>query len=679
MKSGKIRVIALAVMVAVMGALCGFRLIEYQVVNGEQYLEAAGNRTVSEVPVNAARGKIVDRFGNDLVSNKAGFNLVFDRAFLKEGTENSTILALAKILSDAGEDWVDDLPISRESPYTFLPGEDEDAARMKKKLGMQTYASAEECMAEIINKFGLEEYSGAELRTLAGVRYGMYAGDFSIYNRYTFAEDISPETVTVVEEVSFKYPGVSVSAESIRDYSGDGDLLPHIIGSMSAIFPEEVEKYTQNGYALNDKVGREGIEAVMESELRGVSGKIVVEQNNKGDVISTTVSKEPVAGNSVVLTLDMEFQKQVQTILEEFIINLQRAGKLGRNANSGAIVVLDVKTGEVLAAATYPTYKMSDLSDPVLSAQINSDLLKPKTNRAFWEIYRPGSTFKTVTATGALFEGIIDEKSTFRCGGTYYYDTNPNGYHPTCTGVHGNIAVVSALTQSCNIFFYDVGRRLTIESIDRYAAIYGLGEETGLEIRNAPGQVASPKLVEDSGGTWYMGNTWQAAIGQSETKVTPLQMAIQAMTVANKGTRYAAHIIKSVNSYDLTQIVRETQPEVLNDELAGHDELFDIVQRGMQGAANRRASMVNLPGGAAIKTGTPQVTKEQTNSTVIGYYPAQSAPEIAFAAVIEGGEYSADMAAQVITAYNTLKAQRSGQQAGNPASPDSSDPSSSGE
>lgn len=678
MKNGRVRVIALAVAVVVMGALCGFRLVEYQVVNGEKYLEAASSKTVSEVSVNAARGRIVDRYGNELVTNKAGFNLVFDRAFLKEETENETILALTKILKEAGKEWVDDLPVSETSPYYFLPGKDEEVAQMKSKLGMQTYATAEECMDAIADKFGLNGYSGDERRTLAGVRYSMFAKDFSIYNRYTFAEDIDPETVSTIEELSFKYPGVSVSAESIRDY-GEGDVIPHVLGTMSAIFPDEVDEYTSKGYALNDLVGRGGIEEVMEADLRGTAGVIRVEQNNKGEVISTTTAKEPVAGNSVMLTIDMEFQKQVQDILENFIKNLQRAGGRGKEANAGAIVVLDPNNGEVLAAATYPTYKLSDLKDPELSAQIENDPLRPKRNRAFREIYRPGSTFKTATATGALLEGTIVESSTVHCGGTYYYDTSPNGYHPTCTGVHGNIAVVEALTRSCNIFFYDVGRRLGIDLIDKYAAIYGLGEKTGLEIGNELGYVASPALVEESGGTWYQGNTWQAAIGQSETKVTPLQLAIQAMTIANKGTRYAAHIIKSVGNYDLTQTVQETQPEVLNNELAGRDDIFDIVQRGMQGAANNRATMVNIPGGVAIKTGTPQVTKDFTNSTVIGFYPAQSAPEISFAAVIEGGEYSADMMAQVINAYNELKAQRSGQATPSDSSSDASNSSSAAE
>ena len=671
MRNGKIRIIALTVAVVIMGALCGFRLMEYQIVKGEKYLEAANSKTVSEVSVNAARGKIVDRYGKELVTNKAGFNLVFDRAFLKEETENETILALTKILQKAGDDWIDELPVSKSAPYEFLPGKDDEVTRMKTKLGMQTYATAEECMNAIVEKFKLENYSGDDLRTLAGVRYGMFAKDFSIYNRYTFAEDVTPSTVSTIEELSFRYPGVSVSAESIRDY-GEGAVIPHILGTMSAIFPDEVEEYTSKGYALNDLVGRSGIEEVMEPELRGTSGTIRVEQNNKGEVISTTTTKEPVAGNSVVLTIDTEFQVKVQEILENFIHHLNRAGGRGKEAQAGAIVVLDPNTGEVLAAATYPTYTLADLKDSERSAELINDPLNPMKNRAFREIYRPGSTFKTITSTAGLMEGVINASSLIYCGGTYYYDTSENGYHPVCTGVHRNITVVEALKYSCNIFFYEVGRRLGIDRLDKYAAMYGFGEETGLEIGNEKGYMASPALTEKNGGTWYMGNTWQAAIGQSDTKITPLQLAIQAMTLANKGTRYAAHIIKSVNSYDLTQTVKQTQPEILNNELSGNDDVYAIVHRGMQAVADRRATMVNMPGGVAIKTGTPQVTKTEYNSVVVGFYPAESTPEIAFAAVIERGEYSADMMAQVINAYNELKAKRSGQTAESDSSESSS-------
>lgn len=659
MNRAKIRVVALTAAVVLMVCLCGFRLIEYQIVNGDKYLESAQTKTESEVRVNAARGKIVDRYGEELVTNKVGFSVVFNRSFLKAGTENSTIRDMIQIMEGQNEEWVDELPISTTEPYSFLPGKDSEVESTKKLLGMQTYATADECMAEIIKRFELEEHSAEDARKIGGVRYGMLAKDFSIYNQYTFAEDISPATRSIIDERGYRYPGVQCFETAIREY-GEGDILPYVIGSMSAIFPDEVEKYKEKGYSLNEQVGRTGIEAVMEEQLRGVPGTILVEQSNTGahNPVATEV-KSPVAGNSVVLTIDKEFQVMVQDILENYIKRLQGSSGLGRGVTAGAVVVLDTSNGDVLATATYPTYSMSEVNDPVRNAELENDPLKPKLNRAFREIYRPGSTFKTVTAAAALLEGTIDEHSTVLCTGRYMFDTSANPYQPTCTGVHGNTAVINSLKMSCNIFFYDVGRRLGITKLGEYAKKFGLGTETGLEIGNAEGVVASPEYSEQLGQTWYQGNTWQAAIGQSDTKVTPLQMAIQAMTIANKGTRYASHIVKSVNSYDLSEVIEEKQPEILSD-LSGNDAVFDLVQEGMRQAANRRASLVNIEGGVAIKTGTPQVTTTQTNSTTVGFYPAQTTPEISFAIVLENGEYSADMMAEVIEAYNYLKAVRAG-------------------
>lgn len=655
MRTKKLRFIALVVLVVVAGALCGFRLIEFQIVNGEEYLEQTSSKSISEYTVNAARGKIVDRYGNELVTNKAGYNLVFDYAFLDEETANDTILELTSLLSELSEDWVDELPISQTQPYEFLSGRDDDVTRLKSELELQSYATAEDCMTALIKKYDITGYSDADTRTIAGVRYTMLMQDFSRYNRYTFAEDVSTATVATIEELSFRFPGVAISQESIRDY-GAGDVVPHLLGSISPLYPtDDIESYLNNGYALNSLIGRGGIEGAYEEELRGSAGKVRIEQNSRGEIISETETVAPVAGNSVMLTIDMEFQKQVQQILADYIQTLQ-AGRYP-STKAGAVVVLDVKTGEVLAIANYPTYTLVEMEEN--SEALYNDPLNPTRDRALMEVYRPGSTFKTVTATAGLCEGAITEYTTFYCNGVSRFDYG-NGRHPTCTGHHGNTAVVNALKMSCNVFFYEVGQMLGIDKIDQYAAYFGLGVDTGLELPNSDGWVASPQVFEDMGSTWDQGQVWQASIGQSETKVTPLQLAVQAMTIANKGTRYEAHLVKSINNYDLTQTISETQP-VVASELSGHESAFDIVQHGMREAANRRSTLSHFAEGVAIKTGTPQVTSTTTNSTTIGFYPALEEPEIAVSIVLEEGEYSADMLELIINAYNDLKAQRSGQ------------------
>lgn len=659
MKNKRFRFIALVVLVVVAGALCGFRLIEFQIVNGEEYLEQTSSKSISEYTVNAARGKIVDRYGNELVTNKAGYNLVFDYAFLDEETANDTILELTNLLSEADEEWVDELPISQTRPYAFLSGRDDDVTRLKSKLELQSYATAEECMAALEKKYNIAGYSDEHARTIAGVRYSMILRDFSRYNRYTFAEDVSTTTVATVEELSYRFPGVAISQESLRDY-GEGNVVPHLLGSISPLYPtDDIQGYLSNGYALNSLIGRGGIEGAYEEELRGSAGKVRIEQNSRGEIISETEAVAPVAGNSVMLTIDMEFQKQVQQILGDFIHDLQRKGGKGKDVTAGAVVVLDVKTGEVLAIANYPTYTLTEMKEN--STALYENPLNPTRDRALLEAYRPGSTFKTVTATAGLCESVITESTTFYCNGVSRFDYG-NGHHPTCTGHHGNTAVVNSLKMSCNVFFYEVGQMLGIDKIDQYAAYFGLGVDTGLELPTATGWVASPAEMEKRGGTWDQGQVWQASIGQSETKVTPLQLAVQAMTLANKGTRYEAHLVKSINNYDLTQTLNETQPVVASD-LSGHDDVFDIVQHGMREAANRRPTLSHFAEGVAIKTGTPQVTNSTTNSTTIGFYPALEEPEIAVSIVLEEGEYSADMLELIINAYNDLKAQRAGQTA----------------
>ena len=666
MRKSKLRtVITLITIVVLLASFSIIRLMQFQIVDAEEYIDQVNRRTVSEVSVSAARGDIVDRNGNLIATNKAGFNIVFDRAFLPEGKENETILELTKLLSENGAVWIDNLPLSTTYPYYFEQGRDEDIEKMKSRLGLQTYATAEECMAEMVEKFELTGMTREEVRTVAAVRYEMFAKEFSIYNRYTFAEDVPVSVVAKIEEESDKYQGVSVSEEATRVYT-DGTLLPHLIGDVGPIYAENYQQYKDKGYDMDDIVGNSGIEKSMEEYLRGEDGAITVEQNTKGEVLSTTQTKDPVSGDTVVLTIDSSLQKVAQQSLEDHIALLRsgRANGRGTDAKTGAVAVLDVKTGEILAAVNSPSYDSNLLkTQPGYYNQLVSDPLKPMVNRVFTGLYRPGSTFKTITATAALTEGIINQNSTVTCRRVYTYWDD---YQPKCTGTHGTISVVEALQKSCNIFFYDVGRLLGIDALDRYAAYYGVGEDCGLEegISRGYGAMSSPAYSQSLGENWEAGHTVQAAIGQQNTTLTPLQLANQAATIANKGVRYETHLIKEVTSYDGSEVVQRTDPVVANDEMTGHDDVFDIVTQGMIAAgANPSQKLNDL--GVAIKTGTPQTNPAGTrqNSVVIGFYPAEN-PEIAFSVVVEDGEYASWVMRPIIEAYNQLKAGTYGQSSG---------------
>ncbi|MDF2567958.1 MAG: Cell division protein FtsI/penicillin-binding protein 2, partial [Oscillospiraceae bacterium] len=633
-KERRIRLIILSSLIFVIFVACCARLMQFQIVEGSQYRDQANKKTISTVRVKAARGEIVDRYGRPLATNKVGFNIIFDRAFMATGTENEIIAKLKNIMDKAGEEWVDTLPITKTKPYKFEDKKESDVARAKKVLGLNSYATAQNCIDELIEKFKITGYDEETKRMIASVRFEMLQSEFSLNNRYTFAEDIATATVAKIKEQNYDLKGVDVIEEATRDYVS-GTIAPHIIGTLGPIYAEEYKTLKEKGYQMNDVVGKDGIEKTFESYLRGTDGIRQVEQNARGDVVSVVDKKSTVPGNTVMLTIDKYFQQKVQNILADHIKWLRTSAPKGNGAKAGAVAVLDAKTGEVLALATYPSYNIKDYRKKY--SELATTKNQPLFNRTLWGTYRPGSTYKTSVATAALCEGVIGKGSTVYCNHVYTYYPAP--FRPKCTGYHGSISVVNALKFSCNIFFYDVGRRVGIDTINEYSQKLGLGVPTGLEIPNATGVLASPAYSKKMGAVWNAGNVVQASIGQLDTAVTPLQMAIQAATLANDGTRYEAHLIKSVQSYNYENIISQTQPKVAS-KITGKTAQFDIVTEGMKAAASRLTgshSLSRYSFDVAIKTGTPQTATNKFNSAVIGFAPADE-PEIAIAAIIEDGE-----------------------------------------
>ncbi len=648
------RLVVLSVLSAAFAVFFVLLLMSYQIVQGAEFNEQTHQMTSSKLPIKAARGDIVDCNGVAFAENKAGFNIVFQYAFLPKGEQNEIINDLVTLCEENGVEWYDPLPITPKGAPEFLEEQEKEIDTLKKKLELNVYATAENCMYYLLDTFGIEGYDNETARKIAGVRYGMVISDFSINNnQYVFAQDVPIEFVLKIKEMSHQFPGVDVVEEDIRTYP-NGDLLPHVVGTIGAMYAEEYEDTYKNlGYKMNSQVGRFGIEKALESTLHGVDGVRAVEQNKRGDTISEEVTQAPQSGNKVVLTIDAAFQKRVKEELEEHIEWLRSQPKnKGGNVKAGAVVVLDVKTGGVLAMVNYPSYDINNyFSD--YTALLNADN-NPLFNRATDGLYRPGSTFKTAVAVGGLEAGIITPSATVNCRHTYYYyDVLPhNTFHPTCLGWHGQISVPKALTESCNIFFYDVGRRLTIDGMNKYAGLLGLGEETGLEIPSQKGALSGPERSEALGSTWFQGNVVQAAIGQMDTSVTPLQLAIQAMTLANKGTRYKAHIIKEIRSYDDKEVLSSTEPEIAS-QFEIHPENYEAIVNGMIGAAGKvrgAYSLSNLGYEVAIKTGSPQVNNTTINSAVIGFAPVDN-PEIAIGVMLEEGENANYMIRRILNAY----------------------------
>lgn len=631
-----------------------YRLAKLQIVAAEE--EKQQGRVSEQVytqVIPATRGEIVDCNGEPIVSNKIGYSLILEKAYFPDDNAegNAVIMGCVKLLKEAGYEWNDTMPITDRFPYIFVNDRENDIAEMKKNLRLNQYATAENCLDKIRSDYGIgDEYSEEEQRILAGIRYEMLLRGFSMSNVFYFSDDIDLRTVTRIKELRVTLPGINVTENAIRTVE-NGKVIPHEIGYVGPIYSqEEYNELKANGhddYTLSDQVGKTGLESACEADLRGFNGKKEITVTN-GEVSSTVITQEPVGGKTIQLTVNSKMQMQMQDHLENYCKLLRETDAQCRDLNAGAIVVLDTKDNAVLSMATSPTYDLSDLLEDY-SAVAEQDNF-PLINRATDGLYRPGSTFKPVTATAGLDSGIINSNSTFYCDTNFTYIDHT--FH--CTGYHESINVSSAITVSCNIFFYELGIRLGLDRLMDYERLYGLGSPLGLESGDSGGYLACPETFERLGIQWYVGELTQAAIGQSEVQVTPLQMATVASTIANNGQRWKPHLIQSYWNNIMTEQLSVKAPE-LSAQVAQNnaDEVYPYIKAGMVGAAEvpmlPEYDLSSLPFDVAIKTGTPQ-SPRGTDSFVIGFAPADK-PEIAFCAMLEGGKNAKCMVRGILESY----------------------------
>ena len=664
-----VRRLALLVAAAlVVFALYALRLIFLQLVHGEEFAAQATNTTEYRFNVTAARGDIVDSAGRRIATSTTSYNVELSKLLIGDNDLNETIRSAVEILQANGESWNDGLLIgyadeSGNYAFTGDPASETDQkaiAAVKEALGLQQYATADDVMARLIEEYQLEDYAPAWQRILGGIHYQMEQEAFSNVNNFTLAENVSDKTVATVKEHSLTLPGVEIAQTSVRSYA-DGTILPHVLGRVGKITAEMWRVTDENGqvtyplrdkgYAMNDVIGISGLESAYEDELRGQDGVETITRDSDGVIIDTSVTTEPQPGKTVMLTINSEFQKAVDEALAR---NVQQiAATYNVDASAGAVVVIDVKTGAILACSNYPSYDQNLYSTQYAEYSANPGL--PLYNRALQGLYTPGSTYKPSVAIAALLSGVIDRSSTVNCTGVYNYYKD---YHPRCTqhGHSGNVDVVTALKWSCNIFFYDVGRRTTSDVYDSYAYRLGLGVPTGVEVSESTGRLTTK---EDSNYTDSL--EIQAAIGQGNTVVTPVQLATYAATIANKGVRYRTHFVKALLDTNTGEVLEETQPEIV-DVIEDDKGAFDTVEEGMVGVSQTIAELANYPYTIACKTGTPQrsdgykvgnTTKYYTNSTMIAYGPVED-PQIAVGIVVEyggGGSRTGELVTDIFNAY----------------------------
>ena len=655
--------------------LYGLRLIFLQLVNGDDFKSQATNTTDYKFTVTAARGDIVDSRGERIATSVTGYNVVLNKLLMGDEDLDGMLQKIVELLRANGESWNDTLLISQPDAagnYTFTAEEgstrDQKAlAAMKDNLGLQQYATANDVMEKLVEDYDLASYPLSWQRTLGGIHYEMQLQAFSNVNNFIMAENVSEATVATIKEHSLSLPGVEIVETSTRSYE-QSTVLPHVLGRVGKITAEKWKVTDENGqttyplrekgYNMNDIIGISGLESAYEEELRGKDGVETITRNSDGVIVDTALTTVPEPGHTVQLTIDSRFQKAVDKALAENIDMINRVYNKGSmKAAAGAAVVLDVKDGSVLAASSYPNFDQNLYATQY--SEYSADESLPLFNRALQGLYTPGSTFKPAVAVAALDSRLINQYSTVFCNGVY---TFYKGYSPRCTrhGHSGNIDVVTAIKWSCNIFFYDVGRRTTSDVYDAYAYKMGLGTRTGVEVNEATG-----RLTTKNDSNYIASLDIQAAIGQGNTVVTPVQLATYAGTLANRGVRYRTHFVKAILDTNTGKVLQETQPEVM-DVVEDRGDTFDLVRQGMIGVSETMSGLKNYPVTIACKTGTPQrsetyyvgsTRKHYTNTMMVAYGPAEDA-EIALGIVIEyggGGARAGNLVADIFDAYYAMK------------------------
>lgn len=696
-------------------------LWDLQIVHGADYRQSATKRIAQVETVEAVRGEVVDRNGRVLVTNRSTYQVTLNESAMgAEAQRNANLLELIHICQSEGVTWTDTFPVSQTAPFVFTLDQatntqkksfaslmetmkwTDPAAQALEQIGAapedeeQTLSGFLEEIGKTAQEihngtYGVSDSSGTisaqalmdtmqayyevdsalsdeDARALLGVLYELsLRKKNATTSSYIFATDVDVQFITVVREHKLK--GVKINATTTREYKTS--YAAHLLGRVGPISGDmwytEDSYYKKNGYNMNDLVGIDGIEAAFEEYLRGEAGTQAVETNADGKVVGeswlvdseTGETLEPKPGENVVLTIDL----RIQEALEESLA--KRVPTLTDQTEGAAGVVIDMQGG-VLAMASYPTYDPNIYKNVTLYQEANNNPLRPFNNRATMGTYSPGSTFKMITGVAALQEGYTTTTEEIKDTGRFQYPAGekyPYGdYHPKCWiynsgGTHGYENISEAIRDSCNIFFYTLGDRMGIDLINKYAAMFGLGQATGIELPEKTGYVASPETSKALGQEWYGGLLLSAAIGQGDTLCTPLQLANYIATLVNGGTRYEAHLLKTVKSSDYSQVVLEKEPEVL-DTININQENLEAVKYGMYllGTTGSVAPYFkDLPVTVGAKTGTAQVgsATAEANAVFVCFAPYED-PEIAIALAVEhggSGTSAAAIAADVLAAY----------------------------
>ena len=654
-RNERIRYNVLTIFVLLVGMILLTQLFNLQIIHGKEYLETSNTRLTREATVKAARGNITDTSGNKLVTTKMGFSLELYKTKIDTQTLNNTILNLVKLLEKNKDTYIDNLPITVK-PYKFKQKTEEEQKKWKKEMGIDENASAEEAFKKLKEKYDIQEDKEENARKIMTVRYETTIEGFSNIKPITISTDISRESANKIREQSDKFPGTSLVTEPVIQYPYK-TLASHLLGYVGKINQEEY-KANKDTYQMNDLIGREGIQYTLEEYLKGKDGVRQIDMAVDGTITEEYISKEAIAGNNVALTIDANLQKKVEDALEKNIKKIAN-GEIDNkkhNAKTGAAVVMNVKTGDVLAMASYPSYEPELFATGISQAKLKEYEKQSNTyNRAISSAYAPGSTFKMAVATAALETGTFTTKTLVTDNGPY-----SRGHHPVCWIYtdrhygHGTLNISDAIKHSCNIFFYEIGYRVGIDKIAEYAYKYGLGKKTGIELAGeSAGIVASTKYKQDTyHEEWQLGETLSASIGQSYNSYTPIQMARYICMIANGGKAVDVSVIKAITDSDGNNIPKEEINKKVNEKLGISEEAskvedlklktetIEAIKKGMKGVTSESGGTAyyvfsDLDMVIAGKTGSAETEeKDKVNGWYTGFAPYNN-PEIAVVVFIE--------------------------------------------
>lgn len=669
-RSSNLRYNIITILVYIVGIVLIVQLFNLQIVNGKEYRETSNTRLSRETVVKAARGSIKDRTGNLLVTTKMGFNVDLYKTKIDTATLNKTILNTIRILESNKDKYINNLPI-KVNPFEFENQDEETQKKWKKGNDINENATAEECFYSLKKEYKIEQEDIEEAYKIMIVRYEIARNGYSSIRPVTIAKDVSRASAVKLGEQSIYFPGISATTEPLVSYPS-GSLASHILGYVGNITQAELDG-REDTYGINDVIGKVGIQYVFEEYLRGQNGIKQLDMSVDGNITDEYITKEAVAGSDVILTIDANLQAVTEKALANNIKKIASGGfSKTSEAKAGAAVVMNVKTGEILAMASYPDYEpelfINGISQKKLDEYNKGDNI---FNRAISGVYAPGSTFKMITAIAGLETGAITPTEKINDVGVYKKAHEPacwiwNSYGMT----HGWLNVTDAIIHSCNYFFYEVGYRVTIDNIAKYAKYYGLGQKTNVELpMEEEGVVATRDKAKERGDEWQIGETLSAAIGQSYNSYTPIQMAKYISMLANGGKPIDVTIVKSVIDVNGNQIPKEEITKFVNaklglekqekEDLNIKKENLEAILKGMKGVTSEEGGTAystfadfNIELGG--KTGSAQTdVNGKVNGWFVGFAPYDE-PEVAVVVLVENagsGSYTAEVARDILQEY----------------------------